>query len=167
MIGFLVELYAWLHSNLCFSLLEKLFLSNLDTSSTPSYLSSFYAFSYRNLDRSLIARWINRENSWILDSLSTAGGSIELLFLCLCFVPRHLLDSCICQCCFSRHLPRQMSWHLATPLSVEIYWTSIYRFYAIWFFISLDLSLDSFVFSLPKPPSLTPNFFLKVSSSFY
>ena len=35
---------------------------------------------------------------------SITGGSIELLFLCLCFVPRHFLDSCICRCCFSRHL---------------------------------------------------------------
>ena len=34
MFGFLVELHVWLHSYLCFSLLEKLFLNNLDTSST-------------------------------------------------------------------------------------------------------------------------------------
>ena len=76
----LVELHAWLHSYLCFSLLEKLFLSNLHTSSTPGYLSSFQTFSYRNLNRSLIAWWINWESSWTLNSFSIAGGSIELLF---------------------------------------------------------------------------------------
>ena len=31
----LIELHAWLYSYLCFSLLEKLFLSNLDTFSIP------------------------------------------------------------------------------------------------------------------------------------
>ena len=44
LIGSLVELHTWLHSYLCFFLLEKLLLSNLDTfldtSSTPGYLSS-------------------------------------------------------------------------------------------------------------------------------
>ena len=33
--GSLVELHVWLHSCLCFFLLEKMFLSNLDSSSTP------------------------------------------------------------------------------------------------------------------------------------
>ena len=51
LIGSLVELRAWLHSSLRFSLLEKLFLK---ASLTPGYLSSFQAFSYCNLDRSLI-----------------------------------------------------------------------------------------------------------------
>ena len=60
--GSLVVLHVWLHSCLCFSLLEKLFFKSLlDTSLTPGYLSSFQAFfSYRNLDTSL-----------------TPGGSIE------------------------------------------------------------------------------------------
>ena len=87
MFGSLVELCAWLHSCLCFSLLEKLFLK---ASSTPGYLSSFQAFSYRNLDTS-----------------STLGGSIKKVLVpsiasrevvdqsslnsCVwCFVPRHL-----------------------------------------------------------------------------
>ena len=87
MFGSLVELHALLHSCLCFSLLEKLFLK---ASSTPGYLSSFQAFSYRNLDTS-----------------STLGGSIKKVLVpsiasrevvdqsslnsCVwCFVPRHL-----------------------------------------------------------------------------
>ena len=115
-------MHVWLHSYLCFSLLEKWFLSYLDTSLTPGYLSSFQTFSYRNLNKSLIARWINRESSWILDS----WWINRAFLLCLCFIPRHLLDSCICRCCFSRHLPQQMAWHLSTPLSIENYWSFIY-----------------------------------------
>ena len=43
-----------------------------------------------------------------------------------------------------------MSWHLSTPLSVEIYWTSIYRYCAIRFsFLSISLSIDSY-FHLPN-----------------
>ena len=52
----------------------------IDTSSTPSYLSSFQNFSYRNLNKSSIARWINLVSSWTHDSFSITGGSIELLF---------------------------------------------------------------------------------------
>ena len=148
--GSLVELHAWLHSYLCFSLLEKRFLSNLDTSSIPPrHLAICWAlklFSYRNLDRSSTTRWIDRESSWTLDSLLTAGGSIKLLFLCLCFVSWHLLDSCICRPCFSRHLPQQMAWHLSTPLSVENYWGSIYRFFAIWFSFPPSLSISPHLF---------------------
>ena len=64
----LVELHAWLHSYLCFSLLEKLFLSNLDSFSTPSYLLSFSTSSYHHLDSFLTARWIDRQSFWPLDS---------------------------------------------------------------------------------------------------
>ena len=52
----------------------------LNTSSTPSSLSSFQNFSYHNLNRSSTARWIDRESSWTFDSLLIASGSIELLF---------------------------------------------------------------------------------------
>ena len=135
--GSLVELYAWLHSYLCFSLHEKLFLNNLDSFSTPGYLSSFSSSSYCNLDSFLIARWIDWDFFWILNSFSTArwidqdffwildsfsivGGSIELPLAFCWFVPRQILDSCICR-----------RFIFSTPLSVEIYWTSIYRFCAI------------------------------------
>ena len=77
LIGSLVELHAWLHSYLCFSLFEKLFLSNLDSFSTPSFLSSFSTSSYRNLDSFSTVRWIDRDFFWTLDSISTTGGSIE------------------------------------------------------------------------------------------
>ena len=62
LIGSSVELHSSLHSYLCFSLLEKRFLSNLDTSQIPlqhlAICRALKVFSYRNLDRS-----------------STAGGS--------------------------------------------------------------------------------------------
>ena len=81
--GSLVELHAWLHSNLCFSLLEKLFLSNLDSFSTPHLsveLLSYFLSQSRHLST---ARWINQESSCPFDSFSTTGGSIELLSSCL------------------------------------------------------------------------------------
>ena len=57
-------------------------------------------------------------------------------FSCVCrFVPRHLLDSYICLhlCC---------STLVSTPLSVEIYCTSIYRFCVIRFsFLLISLSI--------------------------
>ena len=126
--GSLVELHTWLHSYLCFSPLEKLFLKSwLDTSLIASYLLSFLSFfSYRNLD-----------------STSTPGGSIKKVSD-LSTTPRHLVDrssiiSCfwcfssstasqhmICQCCFFLTLARQMSWHYLDTSSVENYWWSIY-----------------------------------------
>ena len=155
----LVELHAWLHSCLCFSLFEKRFLSYFNPSSIPpqhlAICRDLKLCSYRNLDKSSTVRWIDRESSWTLDSFLTVGGSIELLFLCLCLVSRHLLDSCICRRCGSRHLSWQMSRHLSTPLSIENYWSSIYRVVAIWFsFFSISLDLST--------PILLPNTFFSL-----
>ena len=98
LIGSLVELHAWLHSYLCFSFLEKLFLSNLDTSSTLGYLSSFSTSSYHNLDSFSTTRWIDRQNFWTLYSFSTADGSIKLVYYLFCwFLPQQILDSYICR----------------------------------------------------------------------
>ena len=155
--GSLVELHAWLRSYLCFSLLEKLFLSNLDTFSTPGYISCFSTSSYCNLDSFSTARWIDQDFFWILDSFSIVGGSIELPLAFCWFVPRQILDSCICR-----------RFIFSTPLSVEIYWTSIYRFCAIRFSF-LSISFDSFVFSPPKPLShskLLPQGFFKLLQVF-
>ena len=56
---------------------------------------------------------------------------------------------------FSRQMSRHLSQHLSTHLSVEIYWTSIYRFYAIRFsFLSIALS------------SLLPNHSRSLQTSF-
>ena len=136
---------------LCFSLLEKLLLKA--SSTPPWYLAICWAsstFSYHNLD-----------------SFSTPGGSIEKVpassiasqhlvdrsSFCFCiwwFVPWHLLDTCICQRPFSRYLPWQMSQHLSTPSSVEIYWGTIYSSSCDPSLISFNLSLNSSLFSLPN-----------------
>ena len=160
--GSLVELHAWLHSYLCYSLLEKRFLSYLDTSSIPPWHLAIYRAlklcSYRNLDISSTARWINWESSWTLDCFSTVGGSIELLFLCPYFVSWYLLDSCICRHCVFRHHSRQMSRYLSTPLFVENYWGSIYRFFTIQFSFPRSLLIYLCLFtsqtlSSPSKPS--------------
>ena len=53
----------------------------LDTSSTPCCLSRFFS-CFLLLSRQLLNTWwIDRESSCVLDSFSTLGGSIELLFL--------------------------------------------------------------------------------------
>ena len=112
----------------------------LDISLTLGYLSSFQTFSYYNLNRSLTARWIDWESSWTFDSWWIDWDS-------LCFIPRHLLDSCICRYCFSRHLPRQMARHLSTRLSVENCWSSIYWVVTIRFSFSWSLSINLLLFS--------------------
>ena len=91
LIGSLVELHAWLHSYLCFSLLEKWFLSNLDTSSIPSrHLAICWAlkvFSYCNLDRSSIAGGLNDKVPrpsiafWQLVDWSSFSSCVFALFL--------------------------------------------------------------------------------------
>ena len=91
--GSLVELHVGLHLCLCFLLLEKLLLKTsltppqhlLDTLLSVELLKCFY-FLFFILSQSwqlLNTWWINRESSCLLDSFSTAGGSIELLFLYL------------------------------------------------------------------------------------
>ena len=121
--GSLVELHTWLHSCLCFSPLQKLFLKSwLDTSSIASYLSSFLSFFLLQSQQHLDTWWIDRESFWPLDSSSTPSGSIEPHILLLVFL---FLDS------FSTHdlstllflIPaRQMSRHHLDTSSVEIYW---------------------------------------------
>ena len=135
----------------------------LDTCSTPGYLSSFQTFSYRNLNRSSTTRWIDRESSWTLDSFSISGGLIELLFLCLYFIPRHLLDGFICRRCLSQHLPRQMAQHLyLSRITEDLYIGSS------WFGSHfLDLSRSVYTCSSPKSLFLTPKLFSKWSSSIF
>ena len=97
LIGSLVELHAWLHSYMCFSILEKRFLSYLDTSSIPPrHLAIYRALklcSYRNLNRSLTARWIDWESSWTLDSWWIDWASFLVSLLCSSAPPRQLDQS--------------------------------------------------------------------------
>ena len=92
-----------MHSCLCFSLLEKLFLK---ASSTPPQhlhniwlfveLPSFFLSQSRHL---LDTWWVNRESFCPFNSFSTPGGSIEPHFLCLMF----------CTSTLSRHLYLSMA----------------------------------------------------------
>ena len=108
--GSLVELHVWLHSCLCFSSLEKLFLKSwLNTSSIASYLLSFLKLfliaistnprqlggSIEKVPRPSIASW------QLVDRLSIYSCVFALF-----------LDSYICRHCVSRHLSQQMSRHL-------------------------------------------------------
>ena len=68
--GSLVELHVWLHSCLCFYFLGKLFLRNLNSSSSSA---SFY--------RNLNSFSIHRENFCLLDRCSIAPQSIEPFFV--------------------------------------------------------------------------------------
>ena len=147
LIGSLVVLHAWLHSYLCFSLLEKLFLSNLDNSLTPLDTCPFC----RDLKLVLIT---------ISTTVSIAGGSIKKVFgPSIAFrqlvdqssffdrvwwiLPWHLSLALSVDVSFSWHLCWHLAWYLSTPLSVENYWGSIYRLQRdpiLIFSISLDLS---------------------------
>ena len=80
--------------------------------------------------------------------------------MCLCFVPRHLLDNCIFRCCLSW----QMSRHLYLSRFTKPLYIGSVRF-GFHFFRSL--SLDSFVSLPPKSLSLTPNLFPKCFSRFF
>ena len=161
LIGSLVELHAWLHSYMCFSFLEKLFLSNLDTSSTPRYLSSFSTSSYRNLNSFLTARWIDRQTFWTLDSFLMASGSIELVYYLFCWL---FLDRSSTVASIDVFYAR-----LLTPLDTSIY-RDLLNYYLFVqrnpVVILLDVSLNLSILSPPKTLPFTPNFTLKCFSSF-
>ena len=108
LIGSLVELHAWLHSYLCLSLLEKQFLSNLDTSFVPprhlAFCRALKVFSYSNLDRSL-----------------TAGGSNEKVPRSL-IASRQLMDrSSFSSCVFALFLDTFL-----TAVSVDVVFLDTY-----------------------------------------
>ena len=156
LIGSLVELYVGLHSYLCFSSLEKLFWKA--GLAPPRYLAicrasqAFFLMQSRHL---LHTWWIDRESSCLLDSSSTLGGSIELLFL------KPIL------CC---SIPQLSKTTFSTPpdtSTVKHYWCSylnLLRDPSLISSISLDLCVPV---HLSNTLSFTPNLFLKVSSSVF
>ena len=110
--------------------------------------------------------WIDRESSNLLDSFSTVR-SIDRA---------SVLDMVGCSSTLARHLHLSTT-IFSTPTSIDCSTpldTFICRDLLMAYISSscdlqlifVDLSLDTSVFSTPKPLSLTPNFFLKVSSSF-
>ena len=115
-IGSLVELYVGLHLCLCFSPLEKLFWKAGFT--PPRYLficQASQAFFLSQSRQLLDTWWIDWECSYLLDSFSIPGGSIELLFLDLIPCCSILAQYLSCRRPFTRHLPRQLPRHLSIP----------------------------------------------------
>ena len=170
LIGSLVELYVELHLFLCFSPLEKLFWKNGST--PPRHLAICWASQAFFLTQSrhlLDTWWIDRESSCFLDSSSTPGGSIELLFLNLilcCSILSQYLSS---RRPLPQHLPRQLPRHLPIPQLSSITEGSIYTSIAILlqFLRSLLICPHLFIsqtlsFSLPTSFSR----FLQAFSSF-
>ena len=161
LIGSLVELHVGLHSCLCFSHLEKQFLKAGST--PPQYLAICRASQafFLTQSRHLLDIWrIDRESSCLLDSSSTPGGSIELLFLnlILCCSIRFWYLSC--RRPVPRHLPQQLLQYLPIPQLSSITEGSIYSSIAILlsFFQSLSICPRLFI-------SQTLSFSLQTSSS--
>ena len=158
LIGSLVELYVGLHSYLCFSPLKKLFWKAGLT--PPRYLAICWASQAFFLTQSwhlLDTWWIDQESSYLLDSSSTPGGSIELLFLklipCCSVLARYLS----CRRPLSRHLPWQLPQHLPIPQLSSITKGPIQNSFAIHLSFLRSLSIcPHLFFSQTLSPSL-PN----------
>ena len=164
LIGSLIELYVGLHSYLCFSPLKKLFWKA--SSTPPQYLAIYRASQAFFLTQSrylLDTWWINRESSCLLDSSSTPGGSIELLFLNLIFVSRYLLDTSAID---DQFLDTYLDSFLDSSryLSYRALLKGLYILPSRSFSYFFDLSATV---HLPNTLFFTPNPFLKVSSSFF
>ena len=124
LIGSLVELHAWLHLYLCFSLLEKQFLSNLDTSSTPGNLSRFFSFSLSQSWYLLDNFSIHRESFCLLDSFSITVRSIEVCSI----AARHLSISRDPLACIVFHMFLHISIILSSIASCFIIFMHLYWF---------------------------------------
>ena len=155
---------CWIAFMSCFSPLEKLFWK---PGSTPSqYLAicrASQAFFLSQSRQLLDTWWIGRECFCLLNSFSTLGGSIELLFLDLipcCSIPQLsttifsiptlIASSTPLDTCIYRDLLRVYIYFLRNPFLISS--------------ISLDLSVP---IHLPNTLSLTPNLFLCDFSSFF
>ena len=107
----LFELHIGLHSYLRFLLLENLFLK---ASLTP----------LRHLLDTLLS--VELLKLFLIVISIASRNLVDRSCFCSCtwwFVPRHLLDTCICR----RPFPRQLSWYLSTPSFAKNYWGAIDR----------------------------------------
>ena len=122
-----------------FTIRKTGFKSWLDTSSKPCFLSSFFSFFLSQSRQLLDTWWIDRESSCFLNSSSTPGGSIELLFLDLLscsLIPQ--LSTTISS------IPTSIA--SSIPASNELYWGFIYTFFAIQFSFLQSLSICPHLF---------------------
>ena len=115
----------------------------------PRYLAICWAFQAFFLTQSrhlLDTWWIDWERSCLLDSSSTPGGSIELLFLNLilcCSIPSRYLN---CRWPVPRHLPRQLPRYLPIPQLSSITEGSIYSSIVILLSFLRSLSICLWLF---------------------
>ena len=122
-----------------FTIRKTDFKSWLDTSSIPCCLSTFFSFFLSQSRQLLDTWWIDRESSCFLNSSSTPGGSIELLFLDL------LSCSSIPQLSTTiSSIPTSIA--SSIPASNELYWGFIYTFFAIQFSFLQSLSICPHLF---------------------
>ena len=154
LIGSLVELHAWLHSYLCFSLLEKLFLSNLDTWPICRDLKLFL------IAISLAVSTASGSIKKVLGPLIASRQLVDRSSFFLAFVELSLDSSTIASSVdafFPRHPSRHLFRYLSTPLSIKNYWGSIYSFFAIRFSFlrSLSICLHLFISQTLSPSQLT------------
>ena len=98
----------------------------LDTSLILGYLSSFSTSSYRNFDSFSIARWIDRDFFWILDSFSITGWSIEVGFCSIVSQYLSIHRDFFCMHCFSHVL--HLSFLLSSTTSYFITFMHLYGF---------------------------------------
>ena len=148
LIGSLVELHVGLHSCLCFSHLENLFLK---VGSTPLWYLLDSSLSVKLPKLFLFV--ISPAPRYLVDQSSFYSW---FLLSCSSIPPRHLSS----QRAFFSTPPRQIPWYLSIPASVEIYYELYISPLCDLELISLSLSRYFSVFS-PRHSHLTPNFVLQ------
>ena len=156
-----------------FSSWKTAFKSWLDTSSIPPrYLvvcQASSAFSNRNPDSfSIPSGSIENGSASSIASRHLVDRSSFYSWFCW-VVPQHLLDTSAVDVHFSRHLPRQISQYLSISASVKIYCWHYLSSLCDPKLISLDLSLDTSLFSLPNfliSPIFVPQGFFKLFQEF-
>ena len=138
----------------------------LNTSSTPCYLSSFSSLFILQSQQLLDTWWIDREISYLHDSFSTPGGSIELLFLDLMNYCSILARCLSCRQAFSRHLPRQLPQHLICRALLSVLFKPPRVIRTSFHSISLLIALCFLSQTLSSHSNLNPQRFLEAFSRF-
>ena len=138
----------------------------LNTSSTPCYLSSFSSFFISQSRQLLDTWWIDRESSCLLDSFSTSGGSIKLLFMDLMSCSLILARYLSCRQAFSRHLPRQHPRHLICRDLPRVPYKPPRAIQTSFHSISLSIALCFLSQTLSSHSKLDPQRFLQAFSRF-
>ena len=107
-----------------FLFLKNWFLATLKNSRHLAYLSSSKLFL---IAISTPSRQLHVSIKKVLGSSIASRQLVDQLsfFNRVWWILPPPFDSCICRRFNSLHLARHLSWHLSTPLSIELYWPSI------------------------------------------